>query len=271
MLVLEKKKIAPNSTTALVTKQILVKEAVKPTYVPNLTPRPQAKFVADVSLPDGSVVSPGASISKTWRLRNTGNIPWPAGSRIVHVGGDSLGLPAAGIAVDPVEPGHIVDVTVPLIAPSRPGRVVGYFRIMTADNQRFGHRIWIDLNVDGSLGEQIAASVAEPFFKIGQNIVSRVQEETMRLYPRVPPNTIDNVTAKEGNAAAAATVTATAVSSSNAVEDSICDEHTTKYEIELMSLCDMGFTDLKRNIQMLEQANGDLELSVFLLTNDISQ
>src|SRR5687768_151168 len=35
-----------------------------------------ARFIKDVSIPDGTVFAPGASFTKTWRMRNEGTCTW---------------------------------------------------------------------------------------------------------------------------------------------------------------------------------------------------
>lgn len=37
---------------------------------------PDANFVADVTIPDGTLVEPGETITKTWRIRNSGTCTW---------------------------------------------------------------------------------------------------------------------------------------------------------------------------------------------------
>jgi len=113
--------------------------------LPVPTSPPQAKFVADVTLADGSVVRPGEHLSKTWRVRNSGLEKWQPGTRIVHVGGDSFGGPLNGVEVPLANPGEAVNVTVPLVMPTVPGRYTSYWRMMTPhpNNARFGHRFWI--------------------------------------------------------------------------------------------------------------------------------
>jgi hypothetical protein len=113
------------------------------------TAPPQAKFVSDVTLADGCVVRPNEKLSKTWRVRNSGAERWPAGTRIAHVGGDSLGGPMEGVEVPLAAPGEAVNVTVPLVMPQQPGRYTSYWRMMTPypQNAKFGHRFWVTVNV----------------------------------------------------------------------------------------------------------------------------
>jgi hypothetical protein len=109
--------------------------------------RPKSKFVADVTLPDASLVAPGKSLVKTWRIKNDGKAAWPRGTRLVCVGGASFGTSKDGVAIPQVKSGEEIDYSINITAPSIPGRYVSYWRMMTPDNRRFGHRFWIDLTV----------------------------------------------------------------------------------------------------------------------------
>jgi len=89
----------------------------------------QAQFVKDVNIPDGSQITPGASFTKTWRLRNAGVCTW-SGYTLVFESGDLM----AGTAqtVGTVPPGQEVDVSVTFAAPLIPGSYRSYWRIRNA-------------------------------------------------------------------------------------------------------------------------------------------
>src|SRR5574338_1618752 len=50
----------------------------------------QAQFVRDVTIPDGTVFAPGATFTKTWRIKNAGTCTW-SGYSLVFDSGDSMG------------------------------------------------------------------------------------------------------------------------------------------------------------------------------------
>src|SRR5262245_32961881 len=52
-----------------------------------------AKFISDLTAPDGSSFAPGAAFTKTWRLMNIGTCAWTIAYNLVWVGGDSVGAP----------------------------------------------------------------------------------------------------------------------------------------------------------------------------------
>lgn len=111
--------------------------------------KPMARFVRDVTMPDGTNVQPSSTFVKTWRIRNDGNYPWPQGCFLVNAGGDAL-FPddELRIPVASVNPGEEVDLSVTLTAPYASGRHVGYFRLQDSEGNWFGQRLWSDIRVN---------------------------------------------------------------------------------------------------------------------------
>lgn len=122
-------------------------------------PRYFARFVSDVTVEDGTNVNPGQSLVKIWKMRNESTVAWPENTRLAFVGGDKLANVEA-VAVPAVEPGTEVDIAVDMIAPVKPGRYVGYWRLAAPDGSRFGQRVWVDMTVIPSVVETTPA--AEP-------------------------------------------------------------------------------------------------------------
>jgi len=90
----------------------------------------QAQFVKDMSIPDGSVFAPGASFTKTWRLRNAGVCTW-SGFTLVFDSGDSMNG-TSPTSIPTVGPGQDVDLSVNLTAPAANGSYRGFWRIRNA-------------------------------------------------------------------------------------------------------------------------------------------
>ena len=117
--------------------------------------KPCARFVRDVTFPDGTTVLPSAVILKTWRIRNDGNQVWPPTVCISSAGGDLLSFEDAQ-PVDAIKPNEEIDITVQLTAPVNIGRYVSYFRLRTSPNgQFFGQRFWIDIRVFDDEDERV--------------------------------------------------------------------------------------------------------------------
>jgi hypothetical protein len=93
---------------------------------------PQAQFITDVTIPDGTLMTPGQSFTKKWRIKNTGACAW-SGYSLVFDSGDSMGGPAT-TPIGSVNPGQEIDLEVNLTAPSTAGNYRGYWRIVTNNN-----------------------------------------------------------------------------------------------------------------------------------------
>merc|ERR1719502_794087 len=119
-------------------------------------PKLAARFVRDVTIFDGTQMAPSTSFTKIWRLKNTGEVPWPAGSKMLFVGGDQMTseLMVPLSRATPVEPGEEVDVAVEMLAPAELGRYLGYWRLVGPHGRRkFGQRVWCHVQVvDPSAG-----------------------------------------------------------------------------------------------------------------------
>jgi hypothetical protein len=109
-----------------------------------------AAYVADVTVPDGTTIEPGASFDKTWTLRNTGSCSWNTSYSLAYSSGDRMkGL--AAFLPDSIASGDRVDITVSLVAPSTDGSYTGIWRMRNDQGQTFGGSVSVVINV-GSLG-----------------------------------------------------------------------------------------------------------------------
>jgi hypothetical protein len=124
--------------------------------------------VKHVTVPDNTSVNPGASLIKTWRVRNDSALPWPEQCQIIHIGGESFGAKLTPVRGS-VPPNTETDITLHLTAPTSPGSHQGFFRLSTAQ-RRFGQRLWISVLVNGSSSDSedfvaiaTASSDAAPF------------------------------------------------------------------------------------------------------------
>ncbi len=87
----------------------------------------QAQFVKDITIPDGSQITPGAAFTKTWRLRNAGACTW-SGYTLVFDSGDLMGATSPQ-TIGSVAPGQEVDLSVNFTAPTSSGSYRSYWRI----------------------------------------------------------------------------------------------------------------------------------------------
>ncbi len=105
-----------------------------------------AAFVADVTVPDGTVLAPGQAFNKIWRIRNTGSCVWGVGYLFVFTGGTAMGT-INEIAVPNTAPGATADLLVPMTAPSQPGLFTSFWRLRGPDGALFGSTVWARIRV----------------------------------------------------------------------------------------------------------------------------
>jgi len=114
-----------------------------------------AAFVKDVTIPDGTLISPSSAFKKTWRIQNVGTCTWTSSYSLVFVSGDSMGAPANVSLTGNIDPGESVDVTVNLVAPSKRGDYHGNWKLRNASGVLFGigaqadTAFWVDIEVLG--------------------------------------------------------------------------------------------------------------------------
>lgn len=112
--------------------------------------RPDAVFLADVTLPDGSVVAPGSELQKSWRVQNTGTCPWTPDYQLVFAGGDQLvGSDTVPLGAT-VPPGADHDISLPLTAPGNPGQYQGQWVLADPNGSTFGQVVYYEIVVEGA-------------------------------------------------------------------------------------------------------------------------
>ncbi len=160
--------VIPQSTpTALPTSTLLPTSTSLPTNtpLPTLTPLPTntplpvftstpvppaatstptkpcngAEFVADITVPDGSVFAPGTPFTKTWRLKNVGTCTWNTEYSLNFTTGTAMTEKNTVVYLKQlVRPGETVDVDVKLVAPSKPNAYVGNWLMKNPAGETFG-------------------------------------------------------------------------------------------------------------------------------------
>jgi hypothetical protein len=137
-----------------------------PTATPSRTPGPvtvtvppsscdKAQFVRDVTIPDGTTMAPGATFTKTWRLKNVGQCAWSTSYQLVFFSGEQMGAAASAAFPQNVAVGQTVDISINMTAPSAAGSYRGYWMFKNASGTLFGigpqgnKPWWVDIRVSG--------------------------------------------------------------------------------------------------------------------------
>ena len=136
-----------------------------PTNTPTVTPPvtitvppsscDKAQFIADMNFPDGTIVAPGATFTKTWRLKNVGSCPWSTSYQLGYFRGEQMGAASSAAFPKNVAVGQTVDVSINMTAPSAAGSYRGYWMFKNSNGALFGIGTqgnkpwWVDIKVSG--------------------------------------------------------------------------------------------------------------------------
>jgi uncharacterized protein affecting Mg2+/Co2+ transport len=108
---------------------------------PQPVPQPNGIFVADITIPDDTKVPVGSTFTKTWRVKNTGNVTWSAGYRFVHTKGVAMTtvterpLPTAA-------PGEEFNISIEFTTPNQTGTYFSDWRFKDDQGNLFGEIIY---------------------------------------------------------------------------------------------------------------------------------
>ena len=128
--------------------------SVPPTRTATSIPCYWAQFVKDVTIPDDTVLNPGATFTKTWRLKNVGSCTWTNDFDLSFVSGKVMNAPAAVDLPTTVYPGDTIDLSVQMVAPTSSGTYTGYWDLRTGNGAHFGvgagaaTAFWVKIKVD---------------------------------------------------------------------------------------------------------------------------
>ncbi|WP_432934258.1 NBR1-Ig-like domain-containing protein [Microbispora sp. CA-135349] len=107
-------------------------QATTPPWIPPVHEGDSAKFIGDVTLTDCTRVGPRQTVTKVWRLKNAGTVPWKGYS--LH----RLDLPqrpdqcrtVSDVPVEDTSPGEVVDIRTDITTPGKPGLCYVRFKMM---------------------------------------------------------------------------------------------------------------------------------------------
>ena len=102
----------------------------------------QAALVADVTIPDNTVMAAGAAFTKTWRVRNESTCTWGPELTTVHALQFIYGTQLSGLSEIPlahsVPPGSTFDISIEMIAPKEPGLYRSEWLFLVANGPMLG-------------------------------------------------------------------------------------------------------------------------------------
>ena len=125
---------------------------ISPTTTPTPPPPTEeycennAAFIADLTIPDFTQVSPGKRLRKSWQIRNTGSCSWGPGYYVVFEEGHAM-TERLQHALYPAKPETNAVVEIEMTAPETPGEYQGFWNLYDPDGILFGHKLFIKITV----------------------------------------------------------------------------------------------------------------------------
>lgn len=115
----------------------------------NSTSCDSATYLSDVTIPDGTVLTPGETFTKTWSLQNTGTCAWSTSYSIVFYSGSAMSGVTTALS-EAVSSGGSASVSVELTAPTTAGTYTGYWRLQNESGASFGETVYVQIVVSGN-------------------------------------------------------------------------------------------------------------------------
>ncbi|MBM3179765.1 MAG: hypothetical protein FJZ86_05360 [Chloroflexi bacterium] len=104
------------------------------------------QFITDVTIPDGTIMTPGQTFTKTWRLKNVGTCAWTPSYAIAFSDGNAMNGPSTQALVGNVSPGQTIDISVNLTAPASTGDYTGNWKLRDGSGVLFG-KFYVQIKV----------------------------------------------------------------------------------------------------------------------------
>ncbi len=92
----------------------------------------------DVTIPDDSILSPGQSFIKTWKLVNNGTCTWTPSYSVRFFYGDRMEAPDAVALQQTVLPSFSVEISIEMVAPLSAGSYQGNWKLSNPSGVLFG-------------------------------------------------------------------------------------------------------------------------------------
>lgn len=146
-------------------------------------------YIADVTIPDNTAMTPGQTFKKTWKLQNTGTCPWTTSYKVTFLSGNQMNGVAEPITVE-VPAGQSADVSVNMTAPTTIGDAKGTWILTNANGVQFGTTFYVLIKVGAATtGTATATStsgapVPSATFTVAPS--TAVPSETPSITPTTP-------------------------------------------------------------------------------------
>ena len=110
-----------------------------------------ASFVDDITIPDHTTIKPGATFTKTWRVKNTGTCIWNDDYSLAFAMNTNMGT-AESAPLQVVPPGKEINISMDMSAPNEKGSYRADFQLLNADGDTMpidnGYYLWTIITVE---------------------------------------------------------------------------------------------------------------------------
>ncbi len=122
---------------------------ILPSPLPSDTPTPEPctnnlTFLQDLTVPDGTVLAPGAVVDKQWLVQNSGTCNWDARYRLKLISGEAMGA-APDQALYPAIAGSRPTIRIVFTAPFEPGTYSSTWQAVDPEGIPFGQTIYLEI------------------------------------------------------------------------------------------------------------------------------
>ncbi len=115
-------------------------EAIQAVTLAALCNQAAAGNPIDITIPDDSLIPPGQSFIKTWKLVNIGTCTWTTLYSASFFYGDRMGAPESVPLQANVLPAQSVEISVEMVAPQDPGTYQGNWKLSNPNGGLVWHR-----------------------------------------------------------------------------------------------------------------------------------
>lgn len=104
-------------------------------------------FIEDLTIPDGTLVTPGASIEKQWKVENNGTCNWDERYRVKLIAGVEMGA-KVDQALYPARSGTQSTIRIVFTAPDEIGNYRSAWQAFSPEDLPFGDPFFIEIVVE---------------------------------------------------------------------------------------------------------------------------
>ncbi|HSH05410.1 MAG TPA: NBR1-Ig-like domain-containing protein, partial [Anaerolineae bacterium] len=137
----------PDDTADNVTTLFVAQNETEATPLPLFTCTNDSNFLADLTIPDGTLIEPGTPFTKSWQIQNNGTCQWDTSYQLQPRANTDLFQPAPAPTIPETPPGAPLDLTVQLIAPTQSGQYQASWQLTDPTGEPIGVPLTILVNI----------------------------------------------------------------------------------------------------------------------------